>query len=108
MTLVKLRLCRAAARRYSTVMALTLAFVAAGGFLFVGSSAFTRNTNGVSRGDFAIASQMGLHLLSPGLTNWAANNYFTKTNQSAHRLVSHIPDGQNTWRMPSSSEEIPW
>jgi hypothetical protein len=83
-------------------------YVAAGGFLFVGSSAFTRNTNGASRGDFAIANQMGLHLLSSGLTNWAANNYFTKTNQSAHRLVSHIPDGQNTWRMPSSSEEIPW
>jgi hypothetical protein len=27
-------------------------YVAAGGFLFVGSSAFTRTTNGISRGDF--------------------------------------------------------
>src|SRR5438105_3784016 len=40
-------------------------YVAAGGFVFLGSSAFTRTTNGTSRGDFAFASQMGLHLLSP-------------------------------------------
>jgi hypothetical protein len=83
-------------------------YVAAGGFLFVGSSAFTRNTNGASRSDFAFANELGLHLVAPGLTNWAANSTFTKTNQSSHRLVSHIPDGQLTWRMPSSSEEIPW
>ena len=30
-------------------------YVAAGGFLLVGSSAFTRNTNGTTRGDFAFA-----------------------------------------------------
>ena len=34
-------------------------YVAAGGFLFVGSSSFTRNTNGTSRGDFAIANALG-------------------------------------------------
>src|SRR5580765_1579960 len=62
-------------------------YVASGGFLFVGSSAFTRNTNGTSRSDFALANQLGLHLLAPGLTNWAANGTFTKTNQLAHRLV---------------------
>src|SRR4051812_21698054 len=78
-------------------------YVASGGFLFVGSSAFTRNTNGISRGDFAIANQLGLHLRAPGLTNWVFNNTFTKTNQPAHRLVSDIPAGQLTWRMPSSS-----
>src|SRR5207244_888362 len=37
-------------------------YVAAGGFLFVGSSAFTRNTNGMTRGDFAFANQMGVHM----------------------------------------------
>src|SRR6266446_7304945 len=48
-------------------------YVAAGGFLFVGSSAFTRNTNGTTRGDFAFANQMGVHSFAPGLTNWRAN-----------------------------------
>jgi Putative Ig domain/Bacterial Ig domain len=83
-------------------------YVAAGGFLFVGSSAFTRNTNGTARADFAFANQLGVHKVVSGFTNWAQNNYFTKTNQTGHRLSSHIPNGQNTWRMPSSSEEIPW
>jgi hypothetical protein len=82
-------------------------YVAAGGFLFVGSSAFTRNTNGTTRGDFAIANQMGVHSFAPGLTNWRANSTFLK--QADHRLVSHIPSGQPLyWEMPSSGDEIPW
>src|SRR5436190_9927143 len=82
-------------------------YVAAGGYLFIGSSAFTRNTNGAPRSDFAFANELGLHTMS-ALTNWAQNNNFVKTNQPNHRLVSHIPAGTNTWRMPSASEEIPW
>src|SRR5712672_3240279 len=81
-------------------------YVAAGGFLVVGSSAFTRNTNGTARSDFAFANQLGVHKVAAGLTNWAQNNNLTRS--STHRLTSHIPAGQNTWRMPSSSEEIPW
>ena len=81
-------------------------YVAAGGFLFVGGSAFTRQTNGVSRGDFALANQMGVHMAVPALTNWIANNTFTR--QFNQRLVSHIPDGPLAWRMPSSSDEINW
>jgi hypothetical protein len=83
-------------------------YVAAGGFLLVGSSSFTRTTNGTARGDFAFANALGLHTATAGLNNWGQNNYFTKTNQATHRLVSHIPAGQLTWRMPSASEEIPW
>src|ERR1700722_11116385 len=81
-------------------------YVAAGGFLFVGGSSFTRQTNGSSRGDFALATQMGVHMAVPALTNWTTNN--TLTRQFNQRIVSHIPDGQLTWRMPSSSEEINW
>jgi VCBS repeat-containing protein len=81
-------------------------YVAAGGFLLVGSSAFTRNTNGTTRGDFAFANELGLHMTIPGLTNWVLNNGFTK--QQEHRLVSHIPGGELTWRIPSKSEEISW
>src|SRR5439155_7609833 len=69
-------------------------YVAAGGFLLLGSSAFTRNTNGTTRGDFAFANPMGLHMATASLQNWTYNNYFTKTNQLNHRLVSHIPSGQ--------------
>ena len=81
-------------------------YVAAGGFLFVGSSAFTRNPNGTTRGDFALANEMGLHMVNTGLQNWAQNTTFTKVME--HRLVSHIPSGTLIWRMPLTSEEIPW
>src|SRR5215831_8774309 len=52
-------------------------YVAAGGYLLVGSSSFTRTTNGTSRGDFAIANQMGIHMVGSGLANWGLNNTFT-------------------------------
>src|ERR1051325_11645763 len=81
-------------------------YVAAGGFLLIGSSAFTRNSNGTTRGDFAFANELGLHMSTPGLTNWGLNQ--TVTKQSNHRLVSHLPDGALTWRMPSYADEISW
>ena len=51
-------------------------YVAAGGFLFVGSSAFTRNTNGTTRGDFAFANAMGIHMVNSALTNWVSDSTF--------------------------------
>ena len=82
-------------------------YVAAGGFLVVGSSAFTRNPDRHgSRGDFAFGSEMGVHTATSGLINWSPNSTFNK--QGDHRIVSHIPGGQLSWRMPSSAEEIPW
>jgi len=81
-------------------------YVAAGGYLVVGASAFTRNPDGTARGDFAFANELGLHLATPTLTNWAVNGTLTKV--SNHRLLSHIPDGQLTWRMPAAAEEISW
>jgi len=80
-------------------------YVAAGGFLLIGSSAFTRNTNGTTRGDFAFANEMGIHMALPGVTNWILNSTFTK--QLEHRLIRDIPGGELTWRIPSKSEEIP-
>jgi hypothetical protein len=81
-------------------------YVAAGGTLLVGSSAFRRNPDGTPRGDFAFANQMGVHMVTAGLMNWGVNNTFTKS--SDHRLISHIPSGVLTWRLPSAAEEIPW
>jgi len=75
-------------------------YVAAGGFLFVGSSAFTRNTNGTTRGDFAFANELGVHMVTPGLSNWQPNYTFNKLLD--HRLVSHIPGGMPLyWEMPT-------
>jgi hypothetical protein len=81
-------------------------YVAAGGFLFVGGSSFTRNTNGTSRGDFALANAMGVHMVVNGLTNWGLANYLT--TQTNNRIVNDIPSGANTWQMPAYSEEIVW
>ncbi len=81
-------------------------YVAAGGFLLVGSSAFTRNTNGTTRGDFAFANELGVHMTNPALTNWRGN--LTITKQFDHRVVNHIPFGKLAWGLPSSSEEVCW
>ena len=40
-------------------------YVSAGGFLMVGSSSFTRNTSGTTRGDFALGAEMGLRMTTP-------------------------------------------
>ncbi|MFZ5996136.1 MAG: hypothetical protein ACOYW7_01415, partial [Nitrospirota bacterium] len=80
-------------------------YVAAGGFLFIGSSAFTRNPDGTTRGDFALANEMGMHMVYPTLQNWYKTLYFSKV--ADHRLASGIPAGTIAWRMPLSSQEIP-
>ena len=87
-------------------IALLTNYVAAGGTLMMGSSAFTRQTNGAGRGDFAFAGELGLHMSNTNLTNWARNTSFSKSTN--HRLVSHFPSGVLNWRMPLSSEDISW
>ena len=81
-------------------------YVSGGGFLLVGSSAFTRNLDGTTRGDFALASEMGVHMIYSSLNNWDRNYAFYKSVD--HPLVSNIPDGGLYWYMPLFSEEIPW
>ncbi len=81
-------------------------YVAAGGYLLVGSSAFTRNTDGTTRGDFALANELGVHMANTNLLNWANNYTFSKTIN--HQITSHIPGGVLTWQMPSSADEVSW
>ncbi len=81
-------------------------YVAAGGFLLVGSSAFTRNPDGTTRGDFAFANELGAHSVNPSLANWEVNATFTRV--SAHPLVARIPAGVLAWQMPWASDEISW
>jgi hypothetical protein len=80
-------------------------YVAAGGFLFVGSSALSRHPDGTTRGDFALAQEMGLHMVNRSLQNWYQNDSFTKVAEN--RLTAHIPAGRLLWRMPLGAEEIP-
>jgi len=80
-------------------------YVNAGGFMLIGSSSFTRNPDGTSRGNFALASEMGVRMAIPGLLNWYENKHFTKTDNNW--LISHIPSGQLVWRAPLTSNEIP-
>ena len=81
-------------------------YVNAGGFLFAGSSAFTRNPNGTPRGNFALASEMGLNTVNTSLQNWVLNSSFT--HPVDHRLVSHIPIGTVTWDMLTTAEDVVW
>ena len=80
-------------------------YVTAGGFLFVGSSSFTRNPDGTSRGDFALSTELGLRSYSSNLDNWYENRIFTKAGEN--RITDHIPLGSLNWYLPLTSEEIP-
>ena len=81
-------------------------YVAAGGILFIGSSSFTRNPDGTTRTNFAIATALGVNMVSSNLLNWNVNTTFTM--QVTNRIVSHIPGPGVSlqWAMPSASEEI--
>ena len=80
-------------------------YVNAGGFLFVGSSSFTRNSNGTTRGDFALGSELGLRMRNSNLQNWYTNRVFGKALDN--RIVAHIPSSTLNWHLPLTSEEIP-
>ena len=82
------------------------AYVNAGGNLLVGSSSFTRNPDGTSRGDFALANEMGVHMADSTLMNWYQNTHITKG--ADNQLTSHIPSGTLNWNGPLNSEDIPW
>ena len=82
------------------------AYVNAGGEMLVGSSSFTRNPDGTSRGDFALANEMGVHMAASSLMNWTQNTHLTKG--AANQLTSHIPSGTLNWNGPLNGEDIPW
>jgi hypothetical protein len=79
-------------------------YVAKGGFLLVGSSSFTRDSNGNRRSTYPFSAQMGITYAAP--TNWLENEYLAPV--SDHRLVRHIPQPWVVWRMPTHAEEISW
>ena len=81
-------------------------YVNAGGFLMVGSSSFTRNPSGTTRGDFALHAEMGLHMTNASLQNWALNDSLTKS--AASRLTADIPSGALLWSGKKSYDTSAW
>jgi len=79
-------------------------YVNAGGFILAGSTAFTRNPNGTTRGDFALANEMGLHMVNSSLDgNWGFTQWFRRT--VSHRILSHFPSGTVPWLLARSESE---
>ncbi|MEP7112360.1 MAG: Ig-like domain-containing protein [Ilumatobacteraceae bacterium] len=82
------------------------AYVNAGGFLFVGSSSFTRHPDGTSRGNFGLADLMGLHMTTPTLQDWVLNYNLTKVGDS--RLTRDLPAGTVDWNGKASFDTTAW
>jgi hypothetical protein len=80
-------------------------YVSAGGFLFAGSSSFTRRPDGTTRGNFALSAEMGLRMRNSRLENWYVNGQLTRAVD--HRIVDHIPPGTLDWNLPLTADEIP-
>ncbi len=49
---------------------------------------------------------MGVHMVTNTLLNWGLANYLTPVTNNT--IIQDIPAGQNTWKMPSSADEISW
>ncbi|MGE5555962.1 MAG: hypothetical protein ACM3UY_06855, partial [Methanocella sp.] len=82
------------------------AYVAAGGFVYVTASSWTKQANGAPRSDFALSAEMGLTRLNPPPNNWVGGLYVTKT--ADNRLVNHIPAGVSIeWRLPTTKDTLP-
>jgi len=54
-----------------------LQYVSAGGFVFAGSSAFTRYSDGTARSDFALSAQMGVTCATSPTNNWGQASYIS-------------------------------
>ena len=88
-------------------------YVAAGGVLFVGSSAFTRYPDGTYRTDFAIAAEMGVTSTSRPPVAWNTNAHVNKIagTMADHPITTDIPwTGLNAmnWAMPETDDDISW
>ena len=80
-------------------------YVDAGGFVYAGSSSWTRNANGSQRSNFALSAEMGLSCISSPPNNWAqVQNVFRSVD---NRLVNHVPKNvQIDWRLPLTDHTV--
>jgi len=79
-----------------------LQYVSSGGFAYVGSSAWTRYSNGTARSNFALSAEMGVKCdNTTGSSNyWNTLTYIYKN--ATNRLVDILPMGVNIspWNLP--------
>lgn len=81
-------------------------YASAGGFVYVGSSSWTRYANGSYRSDFALSSQMGVRSISSPSSNWAQVQTATRT--TSNRLVNNVPANVAIdWRLPLTDHTLP-
>jgi peptidoglycan/xylan/chitin deacetylase (PgdA/CDA1 family) len=84
-------------------------YVSSGGFVYVGSSSWTRRDNGTYRTSFALAAEMGLNSASVGTGNWAniGDPGMRIQRIADHPLVEHLTKNLNTpWPMPNAYNDI--
>ncbi len=82
-------------------------YVSAGGFVYAGSSSWTRYADGSYRSDFALSTQMGLNCVNaPADNNWGQVQYASRI--ASNRLVNHVPANVNIeWRLPLTDHTLP-
>jgi hypothetical protein len=80
-------------------------FAAAGGFVYAGSSSWTRYADGSARTNFALSTQMGLTSSNAPPNDWVQVQYATRTADS--RLVNDVPKNvQINWQLPLTDHTI--
>lgn len=89
-----------------TAAAQISSYASAGGFVYAGSSSWTRYANGSYRADFALSSQMGVRCVNSPSNNWAQVQTATRT--ASNRLVSSVPGNVAIdWRLPLTDHTLP-
>ena len=80
-------------------------YVSAGGFVYVGSSSWTRYANGSARTNFALSAQMGVTCSNLPPNDWAQVQNATRI--ADNRLVNHVPKNVNiNWQLPLTDNTV--
>jgi hypothetical protein len=80
-------------------------YVAAGGFVYVSSSSWTRYADGSTRTNFALSTQMGVTCSNSPTDDWAQVQYATRVADG--RLVNDVPKNvQINWQLPLTDHTI--
>ncbi len=80
-------------------------YVSAGGFVYVGSSSWTKNADGSPRSDFALSSQMGLTVSNSPPNDWVQVQNATRIADNA--LVNDVPKNvQINWQLPLTDHTV--
>ncbi len=80
-------------------------YAQSGGFVYTGSSAWTKNEDGSPRSNFGLSAQMGLTCDNPPPDNWVNAIYIYRSVDS--QLTNQIPKNVIiNWRLPLSNHTL--